>query len=106
MLLIMMTPAWATGDYPSEPKSDWYKSLMVPGHPDWSCCDQADCRPTAARYSDGHWSANIAKPGEMENFVLVPDSKIIKDKDSWDGMAYVCVLDGSIRCFVRPGGGA
>src|SRR3990167_5952965 len=84
----------------AETKGDWFQGLMRPDV-GGSCCDISDCKPTNARFVDGHWEAEFE--GTM---TPIPDGKILRDKDSWDGRAYLCALPGSqgrpsVFCFVR-----
>lgn len=87
----------------AETRSEWFKSLRVPGLPSTSCCDEADCKADDRAYFDqaaGRWMANVN--GTM---TPVPPDRILTDRASWDGRAYACVWNGRILCFVRPGGG-
>ena len=79
-------------------RGEWFESLKIPGS-DVSCCDVTDCRATEAHYYDGAWHADIN--GVMTK---IPESKILFDKQSIDGEAYVCASPTglSIYCFVRP----
>ena len=89
------------GQAKAESKSDWFRSLMRPDV-GTSCCDDSDCKADEKAYfRDGSWWTNVN--GTMQP---VPDAKILKNKDSWDGRAYACIFQNQILCFVRPGGGA
>lgn len=74
-----------------------------------SCCGQADCAPTEARFTGAQ--LQILYGGE---WVDVPKSAIL-DTPSWDGRVHACVLLDSVfrggewamaptvRCVILPG---
>lgn len=84
--------------YHVDQKSDeWFKSLKQPGS-GFSCCDKSDCRRTDADWRAGQWWAVVS--GE---WTPIPQDKVLLDKQSIDGDAYVCSSPNRrIYCFVRP----
>lgn len=81
------------------PDGDWFKSLRQ-NTTGASCCDVADCQITRADWR-GQWFAEVQ--GEM---TPIPDDKVLKNKGSPDGEAYVCSgYDRRIYCFVPPWSG-
>lgn len=93
-------PPGATGQFAS-----WYHSLTIPGT-SLSCCSNADCRPVGFRTRDGHYEAFIDKQhftDGPDEWVRVPESKIIRDKPNPTGIAQACWTRwGSVLCFVLP----
>lgn len=85
----------------AEDRGSWFKSLKQP-LTGASCCDVSDCVAAPdAQKRDGQWWATVQ--GEM---TPIPNEKILRDKWSYDGKAYVCSGYGRrIYCFVEPGGG-
>ena len=87
-------------DYPpAKPDGAWFKSLKQPGS-GISCCDIADCHKTEAEWRGNQWWAKV--DGEM---VPVPGDKVLKNKQSVDGEAYICTAESQVRprliyCFV------
>lgn len=103
VLLAFGALIWWTFRAGAETKGEWFRSLMRPDT-NTSCCSDADCRATNARFVNGHWEAEF--DGTM---TPIPDGKIVRNQDSYDGRAYLCATKdkpGSpfIYCFVRPGG--
>lgn len=82
-------------------KSDWFRSLMRPDT-GTSCCNVSDCHKTVADWRGNQWWAKVE-----EQWTPIPNEKVVKDHDSFDGEAYVC--SGTARfifCFVPPGFGS
>lgn len=88
------------GADPNSPTARWYRSLTIPGT-DYSCCNDADCRQTAARFVGGAWEAHTPDG----DWVPVPANRIIKDKVHPGGSAVLCFLAGRVMCFVPPQAG-
>lgn len=82
----------------TEDRASWFKGLKQPGT-NASCCDISDCKATEA-YWQGGWFAKLPN-GET---TPIPDNKILMDKNSIDGKAYLCAgpTTGVVYCFVRP----
>lgn len=80
-------------------RGDWFRSLTVPGSKA-SCCDVSDCARTIAhQLDDGSWMATVRGVPNTP----IPNDKILMDKTSIDGEAYVCSRPtGLILCFIRP----
>jgi hypothetical protein len=85
---------------PNSDISKWYKSLERPDLPGIGCCDTSDCRPVPARLNtNGIWEVFL----EKENiWIIVPEVKIIKDKNHPSGSAVLCHIGDHIFCFVKP----
>ena len=69
------------------PYSAWFRSLTIPGT-SLSCCSNADCRPVGFRTRQGHYEAFIDKmqfTDGPDEWVRVPESKIIRDKPNPTG---------------------
>lgn len=82
LALMAAGPALAASDtYKDGATSEWFKSLIIPGSDGWSCCDQSDCHPTPAEFTDGHWVA-MTREGKDGEWLPVPDESILKDKVS------------------------
>jgi hypothetical protein len=90
-----------------ETKGDWFKSLKQP-ITGASCCDISDCKRTKAEFKGGQWWADVPGGGAKDAQVTpIPNEKVLKDKFSFDGEAYVCSgYDRRIYCFVPPSPGA
>jgi hypothetical protein len=85
------------------PLKRYFESLFMPDTPiPVSCCDESDCRVTQVKNENGRWYAYIH---EVNDFVEIPERKIIHDKPHPAGSAVVCWLDNRVLCFVPPGGG-
>ncbi len=75
----------------------WFKGLTQPDT-GASCCDISDCRRTTADWRNGQWWATV--DGQ---WTPIPQSKVLQNKPSIDGDAYVCSgLSRTIFCFVKP----
>lgn len=75
----------------------WFESLKQPTT-GMSCCSIADCRATQAEWRGNRWYAIV-----MGDWVPIPDDRVLHDKPSIDGDAYVCHgPGGTIYCFVPP----
>lgn len=93
LVLAAYSPAWA------QDRASWFKSLKQPGT-GISCCDVSDCKQTRAEWRGEGWRAALPD-GTM---VSVPDAKIVKNKPSIDGEAYLCSgpASGAVYCFIPP----
>lgn len=86
----------------AQDRGAWFKSLMQPDNPQGSCCDVADCHEVKADYRAGQWWAETKTQAP---FTAVPPAKVLKNKHSIDGAAYLCnsqVMPNIIYCFVPP----
>lgn len=107
IMLLVNASAWAA-ERPA-PDGKWFEGLRAPDT-GTSCCNISDCRITEARWmgdEKGHWEARVPKNGgpitKTTPFAVIPDGKILKNKQSPDGEAYVCSgYSGGIFCFVPP----
>jgi hypothetical protein len=107
VLLSALLAAAGTAAVANE-RSDWFKSLKIPGN-QASCCDIADCQPTDADWRNGQWWVRL--DGRWRP---VPHSKVLTTPVSIDGAAYVCIgpatwsfggtppTEAPIYCFVPP----
>jgi hypothetical protein len=86
----------AVAEARSEDRATWFRSLKQPGT-GMSCCDISDCRRTEAEFRDGQWHAIVN--GDL---TPIPPEKVLHDKPSIDGDAYVCHGTATIYCFVPP----
>jgi hypothetical protein len=89
-------------------RSDWFKSLKIPGTKA-SCCDIADCRAAEAAWRDGRWWVLLD-----DRWRPVPEARIVARPTSIDGAAYVCLgpatwsvggtspPEAHIHCFIPP----
>jgi hypothetical protein len=93
-------PPGSTGRF-----ATWYRSLTIPGT-SLSCCSNADCRPVGYRTHGDHYQAFIDKtqfPDGPDEWVTVPNNKILRDKSNPTGVAQACWTRwGSVLCFVLP----
>ena len=97
--LLIAALAWARppDGVPIDPAlRDWYESLREPGTA-YPCCSVADCRPTDYRMGDSGYEAWLD-----EQWVQVPDDRVLKNQPNPVGRAVVCrsPVNGSILCFV------
>jgi hypothetical protein len=92
----------ATRPSNAQTKSEWYKSLALPGRPAGSCCSDSDCRPVNSERRKGQWWAEIAYDG-VTKWLPVPDEKIIPwpvQTVDEEGRAVACVSDGHAKEWV------
>lgn len=92
----------------ADDRSEWFKSLKMPGT-NASCCEPADCQRTEADWRKGQWWAVV-----NDKWRPVPQSKVLTSPRSIDGSAYICTgtpswsigvlspMDPPIYCFVPP----
>jgi hypothetical protein len=85
----------------------FYSTWMMPDNPKRSCCNQQDCYPTEARYSNGTWYAKRREDGK---WLRVPPEKVEQNRDSPDGRSHICAPPASLGadtvfCF-KEGSGA
>lgn len=106
--VLVLTSSAALAKPPSGgpgPYSAWFRSLTIPGT-SLSCCSNADCRPVGFRTRNGHYEAFIDKmqfTDGPDEWVRVPESKIIRDKPNPTGSAQACWTRwGNVLCFVLP----
>lgn len=84
---------------PNSTESKWYRSLRQP-FTGYGCCDQSDCRPVRAHFTKDGWEI------EVNGFpMLVPEDKILYDREHPAGQAVACIVGGRVYCFVPPGAG-
>lgn len=88
------------GSDPTSPMARWYRGLTIP-RTSYSCCDEADCRPAAARLVGGAWEAQTP----AGDWVPVPANRILTDQNHPSGSAVLCFMAGRVMCFVPPGVG-
>jgi hypothetical protein len=87
----------------------FYSTWMRPDMPTVSCCSKQDCYPVEARFSNGQWHAKRREDGK---WLLVPASKIERNRDSPDGRNHLCApppnnyedVPGGVYCFAIGGG--
>jgi hypothetical protein len=91
----------------------FYKTWNMPDQPDISCCNDADCYPTEAKMTDGHWWAKRREDGK---WIKIPDEKVEKNRNNPDGRNHICApppgyslysppsSTDTVFCFI-PGGG-
>lgn len=77
----------------------FFKSLQQPGS-GVSCCDLSDCRFTDSRVTPAGWEARVSD----DQWVAVPNDKIIRGKANPNGRAVLCHIGGNVLCFVEPTG--
>ena len=88
------------GSNPNSPMAKYYRSLTIPDSPlHVTCCDESDCRPTRVKFENGTWFAYIR---EIDEFVEIPENRIITDKPHPSGSAVVCWMNSGVLCFVPP----
>lgn len=74
---------------------DGYEDWRMPDHPESSCCNNADCRPTRAfTDSDGNWHA-----WNGSTWLEVPKAKLLPTDLKHDGRSHLCELNGHVYCF-------
>lgn len=87
----------------------FYSTWYMPDNPARSCCNKADCYPTEIEMRDGKIYARRREDGKM---ILVPESKIERNRDNPDGRNHMCAppptagtdpLD-TVFCFTLGGG--
>lgn len=94
VLLLILTcyPALA-----ESPDGAWFRGLKQ-NTTGASCCDISDCKLTTAEWFADQWWAEV-----QGTPVPVPKDKVLKNKQSPDGEAYICSgYGGKIYCFVPP----
>lgn len=114
ILLALIAPAHAAGDWPDGPNKEFFDKLQRPDnhlfffrdHKSLFCCGVADTvktqfrvEPGDERYPEDRWYAWLK--GE---WVRVPPEKISPEYAP-DGQPYLFLLADMIQCFVRPKGG-
>lgn len=94
LLLALYQPAW------SQDRGAWFKSLKQPGS-GVSCCDISDCKRVEAKWQGDGW---IALSNVTKQWTPIPPGKVLQNKPSIDGDAYLCEgpASGTIYCFVKP----
>lgn len=87
----------------SSPLSHWFESLERPDGLG-TCCSESDCRPTAYRIASGHYEALVGKAWDVpEQWVEVPDAKVLQHTDNPTGQAVLCYTPSiGVLCFVLP----
>lgn len=65
----------------------FYNTWMRPDKPEVSCCSNVDCYPTEARFRNGHWEAKRREDGQ---WLVIPPSKIERNRDMPDAQAHLC----------------
>lgn len=90
-LALFSATAWAAGT--DSATSEWFRSLKQPVS-EFSCCSEADCHPTPARFIEGVWWARTSE-GKDGEFVPVPKEIIVTGKASpfvrdGEGLAVLC----------------
>lgn len=101
LLAFLMIVHLATQQAHAESRAEWFKSLKQP-MTGASCCDISDCKRTKANWEKGQWWADV-----QGVWTPIPKDKILTDKASIDGEAYVCSgFARRIYCFIKPSPGA
>ena len=103
LLVMIVAGLFVSFTVHAETKSEWFKSLTENGTGN-SCCDVADCKPASNAHYDaslGQWVADT----ELGPATPIPNEKVL-DTMSYSGQAFACIVWGTVRCFVRPGGGS
>lgn len=100
---------WLAGSPWAQEATDrgaWFKSLTIPGN-GGSCCSEADCKKTPARFKNGTWWALVTFDNTSK-WLEVPRDRILKEPKSLDGFAYTCHSGGSATAkpIYVPGSGA
>jgi hypothetical protein len=84
------------GADPNSPVAQWYRSLMVPGTTNQSCCSVSDCRPVEARQTPNGWEV------EIDNAWRPVPAPVVLRRTNEDGRPIACIFLGEIRCFLPP----
>ena len=103
LLLLAAAPQGSTGEH-----AEWFRSLHQPTT-GMSCCSVADCRPVRAaiqQHQDGTayyaWvDTRTFGPDAPNDWVRIPEDKILRQRDNPMGEAVLCWARGIIFCFVR-----
>lgn len=103
--------AWGQSHHPPEDEEihkRFYATWFMPDDPHKSCCSDQDCYPTTIRYSGSQLYARRREDGA---WMIVPPSKIERNRDNPDGRNHVCALPpnhsraGTVLCFILGTGG-
>jgi hypothetical protein len=79
----------------------FYSTWMQPDNPSRSCCNKQDCAPVlAVRRRGERWEAQ-RRDGR---WMVIPEQKIERKRDSPDGRSHLCSVEGSVFCFVAGEG--
>lgn len=65
----------------------FYSTWYMPDQPHKSCCNKTDCYPTEIKMMGGNV---FAKRREDGKFILVPASKVERNRDNPDGRNHIC----------------
>jgi len=115
VLVLFISPVFAQEHHSGHTAADitihekFYSTWFMPDQPTKSCCNQADCYPTQAKFEDGHWMAQRREDGK---FIPIPPQKIERNRDNPDGRSHVCMPPATatyyppntIFCFSLGGG--
>lgn len=104
LFAIAMRSARAEGHHPPQDiplHERFYSTWMMPDNRSQSCCHNEDCSPAESRFENGHW---IARKAGREDWLMVPDGKIERERDSPDGRSHLCARGTAVYCF-EPGSG-
>src|ERR1041384_1817226 len=82
LLPVVVVGCWSSAH--AGDRSDWFKSLTMPGTKA-SCCGLGDCHRTDADWRKGQWWVFVS-----DEWRPVPQSKVLTSPHSIDGSAYVC----------------
>lgn len=89
----------------SHPPSDmpmheqFYSTWFMPDNPRKSCCNKADCYPTEIEMRGGKIFARRREDGK---FILVPASKVERNRDNPDGRNHLCAPPPSLTPLYYP----
>jgi hypothetical protein len=114
LLWLMVSPARADDAGHFHPPQDaslhekFYSTWYMPDEPAKSCCNKADCYPTEVRFSGNRIEALRR---EDKQWLVVPEKKIERARDSPDGRNHLCAPPpgsyypaGTVFCFVLGAG--
>lgn len=84
----------------------FYSTWHMPDNPTLSCCNNADCYPTAIQYVDGKIYARRREDGK---YIVIPSQKVERNRDNPDGRNHLCAPPpalsraDTVYCFALGG---
>jgi hypothetical protein len=109
----MLAVSSAAGQHRHPPQDEplhekFYSSWYMPDNPSKSCCNKADCYPTAIKFSGGNVFARRREDGK---YIPIPPQKVERNRDNPDGRSHLCAPPAdsfyppdTVFCFSLGGG--
>jgi hypothetical protein len=109
----MLAVSSAAGQHRHPPQDEplhekFYSSWHMPDNPSKSCCNKADCYPTAIKFFGGNVFARRREDGK---YIPIPPQKVERNRDNPDGRSHLCAPPpdsfyppDTVFCFSLGGG--